>query len=98
MPQAPTPHGDTDYGVAGVGYAAQRRADPTIAALILKEFGLARSLLNVGAGTGSYEPADRVVAALEPDPTMRRQRPEGQLPVSSAWPKPCPLTMTASMR
>lgn len=80
MPQATSPHGDTDYGVAGVGYAAQRRADPTIATLILKELGDAASVLNVGAGAGSYEPTSRLVVALEPDPTMRRQRPEGAAP------------------
>lgn len=74
MPHISTPHGDTDYGVAGVGYAAQRRADPTIAALILKALGDARSVLNVGAGAGSYEPSDRTVVALEPDATMRSQR------------------------
>ncbi len=80
MPQASTPHGDTDYGVAGVGYAAQRRADPTIAALILEGLGDARSVLNVGAGAGSYEPTDRMVVALEPDATMRSQRPTGSAP------------------
>jgi SAM-dependent methyltransferase len=80
MPQAPKPHGDTDYAVAGVGYAAQRRADPSIAASILQALGDAARVMNVGAGAGSYEPTDRLVIAVEPDATMRSQRPYNAAP------------------
>jgi hypothetical protein len=68
------PAGDFDYETHGVGYAVQRRADPRIAALVHAALGDARSVLNVGAGAGSYEPDDRYVVALEPSPAMRAQR------------------------
>ncbi len=59
----------------GRTYARHRRADPRIAARIHAALGDARTVLNVGAGTGSYEPADRWVLAVEPSATMRAQRP-----------------------
>lgn len=67
--------GDADYGVLGPGYRQHRRADPAIAARILEALGDARTVLNVGAGAGSYEPRDREVVAVEPSATMRAQRP-----------------------
>ncbi len=67
--------GDTDYGRIGPGYAAFRRPEPTIAALIERLLGNARSVLNVGAGAGSYEPAERAVTAVEPSAAMRAERP-----------------------
>lgn len=67
--------GDVDYGVIGVSYSAYRRPDPRIAALILEALGGARTVLNVGAGAGSYEPRDRLVTAVEPSASMRGQRP-----------------------
>ena len=67
--------GDADYGVIGSGYARYRQPDPRIAALILEGLGDARSILNVGAGAGSYEPMDRAVTAVEPSASMRAQRP-----------------------
>ena len=63
------------YERIGVRYAEQRRADPRIAAAILQALGPCERVLNVGAGAGSYEPADRVVVAVEPALTMIRQRP-----------------------
>lgn len=66
--------GDFDYEAHGHGYAVVRRADPRIAALIHSALGNARSVLNVGAGAGSYEPTDRHVVAVEPSATMRAQR------------------------
>jgi SAM-dependent methyltransferase len=71
----PNAAGDVDYGVFGQGYARQRRADPRIAAQIHKAIGSARTVLNVGAGAGSYEPEDRHVVAIEPSAAMRAQRP-----------------------
>lgn len=67
--------GDFDYDTHGGGYAVQRRTDPRIAAHVHAALGDARSIVNVGAGAGSYEPADRDVTAVEPSASMRSQRP-----------------------
>jgi SAM-dependent methyltransferase len=72
--------GDFDYEMHGAGYAGQRRADPQIAALIHGALGTARTVLNVGAGAGSYEPEDRHVLAVEPSASMRAQRPRHLAP------------------
>jgi SAM-dependent methyltransferase len=72
--------GDFDYERHGIGYATQRRTDPRIAALVHAALGPARTVLNVGAGAGSYEPEDRHVAAVEPSPAMRAQRPTERVP------------------
>jgi hypothetical protein len=50
----------------GNGYAQFRRPDPRIASFIIEALGDANSVLNVGAGAGSYEPTDRIVTAVEP--------------------------------
>jgi SAM-dependent methyltransferase len=63
-----------DYDKKGSRYAGHRRTDPRIAAYVHRALGNARTVLNVGAGTGSYEPADRYVLAIEPSATMRAQR------------------------
>lgn len=65
------------YDAIGLNYAALRRADPRIAAMIDRALGSARSVVNVGAGTGSYEPGDRSVIAVEPSREMIRQRGPG---------------------
>jgi SAM-dependent methyltransferase len=62
------------YDVIGKGYAARRRQDPRFYDHILRALGDAGSVLNVGAGAGSYEPTDRRVVALEPSIEMIRQR------------------------
>jgi len=67
--------GDVDYGRIGTHYSAFRKPEPRIAALILEHLGDAETILNVGAGAGSYEPSDRNVTAVEPSATMRAQRP-----------------------
>jgi len=67
--------GDADYGSIGTDYARYRRPDPRIAAAIHAALGDAESVLNIGAGAGSYEPADRDVTAVEPSASMRAQRP-----------------------
>jgi SAM-dependent methyltransferase len=72
------------YDRIGRGYANTRRGDPRIAARIEAALGEARSVLNVGAGTGSYEPADREVTAVEPSAEMIGQRPAGAAPVVQA--------------
>jgi SAM-dependent methyltransferase len=65
------------YDTIGRTYTATRCTEPRIAARIRAALGDARTTLNVGAGTGSYEPADRDVTAVEPSATMRAQRPAG---------------------
>jgi SAM-dependent methyltransferase len=72
------------YDRIGVGYAAVRREDPSIAAALHAALGDARTIVNVGAGTGSYEPRDRDVVAVEPSPAMLSQRPVGAAPAVQA--------------
>jgi SAM-dependent methyltransferase len=67
--------GDANYATIGEAYAHYRRPDPRIAAHIAEALGAARTVLNVGAGAGSYEPADREVTPVEPSASMRAQRP-----------------------
>src|SRR5438034_7347206 len=69
--------GDQLFDTIGATYATTRPADPRIAARIWAALGDARTVLNVGAGTGSYEPSDREVTAVEPSAVMRAQRPPG---------------------
>lgn len=73
-----------DYERHGRTYARHRRPDPRIAARVHAALGGARTVLNVGAGAGSYEPADRWVLAVEPSATMRAQRPPGAAPAIAA--------------
>ena len=72
--------GNVLYDRIGRGYAGYRRPDPRIASRIEEALGSARSVVNVGAGTGSYEPADRTVVAVEPSGEMVRQRAETAAP------------------
>jgi SAM-dependent methyltransferase len=65
--------GAQTYDRIGIGYAAVRRPDPRLAAMISRAIGDARSVVNVGAGTGSYEPRDRAVVAVEPSSVMLAQ-------------------------
>ncbi len=76
--------GDFDYESGGTGYAVHRRTDPRIAALVHAALGDARTVVNVGAGAGSYEPIDRDVTAVEPSEAMRRQRPAHLAPAVDA--------------
>ena len=63
------------YDTIGLDYANLRKSDARIAGAISKALGSGRTVLNVGAGSGSYEPADRLVTAVEPSAKMIRQRP-----------------------
>jgi SAM-dependent methyltransferase len=65
------------YDTIGATYTVTRRTEPRIAARIWGALGDARTVLNVGAGTGSYEPPGRDVTAVEPSARMRAQRPAG---------------------
>jgi Methyltransferase domain len=76
--------GDTDYDRHGEGYLAARRTDPRIEARLHAALGEARTVINVGAGPGAYEPADRYVVAVEPSPVMRGQRPPRAVPAVDA--------------
>jgi SAM-dependent methyltransferase len=68
--------GDTDYGVIARTYTDHRRPDPRIAAAVHRALGDARTVLNIGAGAGSYEPLDREVTPVEPSASMRAKRPD----------------------
>ena len=72
------------YDRIGVGYRRARQPDPRIAARLEAALGDAGSVLNVGAGAGSYEPADREVTAVEPSRVMIDQRPPRSAPVIQA--------------
>ena len=82
------------YDTIGTGYANLRRPDPRIEAAIAAALGDARTVINVGAGAGSYEPPGRTILAIEPSERMVAQRPKTaalcvravaeQLPVKTA--------------
>lgn len=65
------------YDLIGLNYAELRKPDPRIATIIESALGPAQTVLNVGAGAGSYEPAGRQVTAVEPSREMIRQRKPG---------------------
>ena len=79
------------YDEIGTAYAATRREDPRTAAEIRAALGDARTVVNVGAGTGSYEPRDRRVIAVEPSEVMIAQRDPGLAPAIRAGAFPLPL-------
>lgn len=81
----------TLYDTIGHGYQQQRQPDPRIAAQILRALGNATSVVNVGAGAGSYEPQDRQVLAVEPSMVMIRQRAKTAAPVVQASATALPL-------
>ena len=72
------------YDTIGASYTVTRRTEPRIASQIWAALGGARTVLNVGACTGSYEPSDRDVTAVEPSAVMRAQRPAGAAPCVAA--------------
>jgi len=74
----------TLYDNIGRTYSSRRQSDPRIAAAIESAIDGCTSILNVGAGTGSYEPTSRTVFAVEPSRTMIAQRPTGTAPVVQA--------------
>ncbi|MFE1011042.1 methyltransferase domain-containing protein [Streptomyces sp. NPDC058794] len=72
------------YDSIGSAYPATRRTEPRIAAKVWDALADARTVLNVGAGTGSYEPTGRDVIAVEPSAVMRAQRPADAAPCIAA--------------
>jgi SAM-dependent methyltransferase len=79
------------YDRIGDGYARTRREDPRFAARIDAALGDARTVVNVGAGAGSYEPADRHLIAIEPSDVMAAQRPARRVPAIRAGAGDLPL-------
>jgi SAM-dependent methyltransferase len=72
------------YDTISSRYTSTRRADPRIACYIHTALGDAQTIVNIGAGTGNYEPSDRPVVAVEPSPEMIAKRPEGSAPAVRA--------------
>jgi SAM-dependent methyltransferase len=83
--------GGPAYDAIGLNYADVRRTDPRIAEVVWSALGDAASVVNVGAGTGSYEPRDRAVVAVEPSAVMIAQRPRGSAPAVRAAAEALPL-------
>jgi SAM-dependent methyltransferase len=81
----------TLYDDIGGGYLATRREDPRLARAIQAALGDARTVVNIGAGTGSYEPRDRRVVAVEPSQVMIGQRPPGAAPAVRAHAEALPF-------
>ena len=79
------------YDEMGLGYGRVRRPDPRLGERIWSALGDARSVVNIGAGTGSYEPPDREVLAIEPSAVMIAQRPVGAPPALQAKAESLPL-------
>src|SRR5215469_18013069 len=79
------------YDTIGATYTVTRRTEPRIAARVWAALGDARTVLNVGAGTGSYEPPGRDVTAVEPSAVMRAQRPAGAAPCVAATAESLPF-------
>jgi len=79
------------YDSIGHGYSRLRREDPLIRGRILASLGSARTVVNVGAGAGSYEPVDRFVVAIEPSQVMAAQRQSTSAPVIRAVAQELPL-------
>jgi SAM-dependent methyltransferase len=80
-----------DYDEIGPHYTAVRQEEPAIAAALWEALGDARTVVNVGAGTGSYEPADPEVVAVEPTEAMVARRPPGAAPVVRAQAEALPF-------
>lgn len=79
------------YDKIGANYSSFRKPDARIASAITEQLGDARTVLNIGAGTGSYEPKDRKVIAVEPSSVMISQRPKDSAPVIQAYAEKLPF-------
>ena len=79
-----TPAGDFNYEAPGIDYARYRQPEPAFLDAIVEALGDARSLINVGAGAGSYEPSHLAVTPVEPSAAMRAQRPAHLAPAVDA--------------
>ncbi len=79
------------YDTIGVNYSDLRKPDARIETVIARALGRAKTILNVGAGTGSYEPADRQVTAIEPSKEMIQQRSATAAPVIQGYAEDLPF-------
>ncbi|UGS37919.1 class I SAM-dependent methyltransferase [Capillimicrobium parvum] len=79
------------YDAIGRGYSGTRREDPALRAQLHAALGDARTVVNVGAGAGAYEPRDRHVVAIEPSDVMAAQRPRELAPAIRATADALPL-------
>lgn len=82
---------NVSYDRIGLGYKRFRKPDPRIAARVTAALGDSQTVVNVGAGTGSYEPADRVTLAVEPSEEMAKQRSADAAPCIRAAAECLPL-------
>jgi SAM-dependent methyltransferase len=89
-PDGGAPRAGAVYDEIGRTYAVTRRPDPRIEAAIRTALGDAATVVNVGAGTGSYEPPQTVLA-VEPSAAMIAQRPPGSAPAVQATAEAIPL-------
>jgi hypothetical protein len=100
--QTAAPHtgnmGSSYYERIGVRYSATRRPDSRIADVIFSALGDSASVVNVGAGTGSYEPTDRRVVAVDPSRVMLAQRAPDAAQQCRHWPRVSPSPTMPSMR
>ena len=85
------PAGDFDYEQGGQHYSKIRRPEPSFERAIRVALGSAKTVINVGAGTGSYEPTDLSVTAVEPSASMRMQRPSHLTPAVDATAEDLPF-------
>ncbi len=90
-PIVPHPAEAPRYDHIGGGYGHYRREDPILRARIHAALGDAKTVVNVGAGTGSYEPTDRHIVAIEPSDVMANQRPPSRPPAVRAFADALPL-------
>ena len=81
----------TSYDTIGVNYSDLRKPDPRIEPMIGRSLGSAKTVLNVGAGAGSYEPTDRQVTAIEPSVEMIRQRGTSAAPAIQGYAEDLPF-------
>ncbi len=79
------------YDMIGIDYSDLRKPDSRIEMVIGRALGSAKTVLNVGAGAGSYEPADRQVTAIEPSVEMIRQRGASAAPVIQGYAEDLPF-------
>lgn len=84
------------YDTIGKGYANLRRADPRIEAAITAALGDAQTIINIGAGAGSYEPPSCTILAIEPSLRMIAQRPKSAAPCVSAVAERLPVKTAAA--
>ncbi|MBT4519818.1 MAG: class I SAM-dependent methyltransferase [Halieaceae bacterium] len=82
---------EATYDRIGSNYQAARLADSRIFEALQTQLCSAQSVLNIGAGTGSYEPPGRNVVALEPSSVMIAQRPESASPVVQGYAEALPF-------